>query len=125
MFARYLQRTVEPIQIGYYERVAKSALQYAESLLAKHKGNLANSPDIISDKLVYGYQDHGFVIDKEEAESIFGADTVKSNTSEYSLGNSVYNVFSRVESWAEIFNQNFYFIGSVNSAPSLWAKPKK
>lgn len=63
MFAKYLELTVEPVQIGYYERVAESAVQYAERLLEKHKSTLSSDPSIIAKKLVYGYKDHGFVID--------------------------------------------------------------
>ncbi len=125
MFSRYLQRTVEPIQIGYYERVAESAMQYAEKLLDKHKESLVSSPKIIADKLVYGYKDHGFVIDKEEALKIFGEQIIKSNTPEYKIGNWIYNTFSKIEGWADGLNQNFYFIGSLDSTPDLWQKAKK
>jgi ClpP class serine protease len=63
MFARYLASSIEPIQIGYYERVAESALQYSEKLLDSHKQQLKSTPQEISKRLVYGYKDHGFVID--------------------------------------------------------------
>lgn len=125
MFARYLQRTVEPIQIGYYERVAESAMQYAEKLLDKNKGKLSSTPKEIAKKLVYGYKDHGFVIDKEEAVEIFGKEIIKSNTPEYRIGNSIYGTLSRIERWAEDLKNNFYYIGSLDSAPEIWAKPKK
>jgi len=124
MFAQYLQRTVEPIQIGYYERVAESAMQYAEKLLDKHKESLILSPKDISNKLVYGYKDHGFVIDKEEAVKIFSDQTIKSNTLEYDLGNWIYTTLSKIESWADSLNQSFYFIGSLDSTPNLWQKTK-
>jgi ClpP class serine protease len=125
MFAKYLKLTVEPIQIGYYERVAESAVQYAERLLEKHKSSLAGAPAIIANKLVYGYKDHGFVIDKEEALSIFGDKTLKCNTPEYKLGNIIYNLLSRVESIAEALDHNFYFIGSLESSPNLIKKKRK
>lgn len=125
MFARYLQRTVEPIQIGYYERVAESAVQYAEKLLEKNKRKLPSTPKEVARKLVYGYKDHGFVIDKEEAADIFGKEIIKNNTSEYQIGNLVYSILSRVERWAEGLMHNFYYIGSLDSAPEIWPKPKK
>jgi len=125
MFARYLQRTVEPIQIGYYERVAESAMQYAEKLLDKNKSKLASTPKEIARRLVYGYKDHGFVIDKEEAVEIFGKDIIKSNSPEYKIGNFVYDTFSKIEGWAKSLKQNFYFTGSFDSAASVWPKPKK
>lgn len=125
MFAKYLKLTVEPIQIGYYERVAESAVQYAERLLEKHKGSLPSTPAEIAIKLVYGYKDHGFVIDKEEAKSIFSEKTIKCNTSEYELGNTIYNLLSRIENIADILDHNFYFIGSLDSMPNLVKKKRR
>lgn len=125
MFARYLQRTVMPIQIGYYERVAESAMQYAEKLLDKNKGKLLLSPKEVARKLVYGYKDHGFVIDKEEATQIFGEKIIISNSPEYKMGNWIYGSLSRIEKWAENLNLNFYFTGSLDSVPEIWPKPKK
>jgi len=119
MFARYLGRTVEPIQIGYYERVAESAMQYAQRLLESHKATLESSPEDIARKLVYGYKDHGFVIDQSEARDIFGAQTIKSKSDEYSLGNNIYNELSKVEEIAGILGYNFFFIGSLDSKPEL------
>lgn len=119
MFATYLERTVGPIQIGYYERVAESAVQYAERLLNKRETNLATPANEIAFKLVYGYMDHGFVIDKGEAATIFGTETVKSNTDEYQIGNTVYETLSHMEELAGILDYNFYFIGSLESEPSF------
>lgn len=125
MFARYLQRTVPPIQIGYYERVAESLMQYAEKLLSKHKELLPSDPKDVAKRLVYGYKDHGFVIDKEEAREIFGKDIVKSNTPEYQIGNIIYSTLSRVEEWSKSIGHQFYFTGSLDSGLVVWPKPKK
>lgn len=122
MFAKYLQLTVEPVQIGYYERVAESAVQYAERLLEKHKDTLTSEPAVIAWKLVYGYKDHGFVIDKEEAIVVFGDETVKCNTSEYEIGNKIYNMLSKFENVAKILDYNFFFIGSLESKPNFMKK---
>lgn len=125
MFARYLQRTVEPVQIGYYERVSESLVQYAEKLLNKHPNTLNDSAYTIAHKLVHDYKDHGFVIDKEEAASIFGENTIKNNTDEYKLGNTVYSTLSKLEEFADIFDYSFYFIGSLESKPTFSKKKKK
>ncbi len=122
MFARYLARTVEPIKIGYNERVARSAAQYAERLLKGHRKDLPNPPADIAEKLVYEYEDHGFVIDKTEAVSIFGEKMIKSNTSEYDLADAIYSYFTRVEDMADTFGRRFYFIGSMESLPFLYKK---
>lgn len=119
MFAKYLELTIAPIQIGYYERVAQSAMQYAERLLSTHSSALKNTPAEIAEKLVYGYKDHGFVIDKREALDILGKDTVKDSTPEYVLGNTIYNILSKIEDLADIVRHNFYFIGSIDSEPDF------
>lgn len=126
MFSQYLQQTIEPIQIGYYERVAKSAMQYAERLLESHKKTVnSKEPLEIAEKLVYGYQDHGFVIDKAEACSVFGENIVKSNTSEYQLADTAYVIFSQIEDIANEFNYGFYFIGNLDSSPNLLERKRR
>ena len=119
MFAKYLHLSVKPIQIGYYERVAESAMQYAERLLAGHKELLDGTPEEIARKLVYGYKDHRFVIDKLEAEVIFGRNTIKSDSAEYGLGNSIYAELSDIEELANIMGYSFYFIGSLDDQPTF------
>ena len=44
MLAKYLHLSVKPVHLGYYERVAESATQYAERLLEAHAGPLKNPP---------------------------------------------------------------------------------
>lgn len=117
MFARYLSRTVEPIQIGYYERAAESAKQYAKILLDGHSQNL---PETIAHTLVYEYKDHSFVIDKVEATTIFGDGVIKNNTPEYLLGNQIYNILSDIERLAGILKYGFYFIGLLDSTPEFF-----
>jgi len=115
MFAKYLNLSLNPVQLGYYERVAESAVQYAERLLKAHASNLKQQPDTIASILVYSYKDHGFVIDKNEALRIFGDKTIKTNTSEYALGNVIYEELKFVSRVAGLLNHNFYIIGSLDS----------
>jgi ClpP class serine protease len=119
MFARYLARSVEPVQIGYYERAARSLEQYAEKLLKAHVGNLSSTPDEIAKKLVHEYKDHGFVIDKSEAESIFGPNVIKFNSEEYKLGNDLYLELASTSELANFLKYKMYFIGSLDSTPVL------
>lgn len=91
MFADYLNQSMPIIYLGYYERVAESALQYAEKLLLTHKENLSKPAKDIAQELVYKYKDHRFVIDRSEAELIFGKNIIKSNTIEYEFSNLLYN----------------------------------
>ena len=89
MFARYLQMSLPLINLGYYERAAESAEQYAEQLLGTHENILPKTAKEIAHQLVYKYKDHGFVIDKGEAKEIFGS-IIKTNSPEYELGNQLY-----------------------------------
>jgi Serine dehydrogenase proteinase len=115
MFADYLHRSVAPINIGYYDRVVQSAAQYAERLLSQHPEDLGDTPEAIAKKLVYSYKDHGFVIDKSEAASIFGNRMIKAGTEEYLLGNDIYDQLATVEWVASHFNHTFYWVGSLQS----------
>lgn len=93
MFSDYLGGALRIEAIGYFERVAVSALQYAHKLLAARAdtsiaGGLA--VEEIAKRLVYGYKDHGFVIDAEEAAEIFGASRVTIDSIEYLASNDIY-----------------------------------
>jgi hypothetical protein len=121
MFANYLQKSLPLINLGYYERVAESAQQYAEQLLSTHQDILPNSVEDISRDLVYKYKDHGFVIDKEEAKKIFG-NVIKTNTPEYELGNQFYQALEFIRTVGRIFNHDFYFIGSIDADSIVFSK---
>lgn len=113
MFAKYLKDTVRPIDIGYYERVAESAMQYAERLLSTHKATLLEKPENIAKTLVYTYKDHGFVIDKSEAQKLFGENTVKINTVEYEAGEKIYSYLKTFRELSSIFDYGLVYNGSL------------
>ncbi|WP_235299792.1 SDH family Clp fold serine proteinase [Portibacter marinus] len=119
LFAKYLSLSIEPIQIGYYERVAESAMQYAENLLSTHKENLPRDAKSIAYDLVYKYKDHGFVIDKTEAIKILGNEIIKGNTDEYDLGNRIYQILESQDRLLTLLKHNFYFIGSEDSEATI------
>lgn len=125
MFAKYLHLSVEPINLGYYERVAESATQYAERLLKTHLVKLDQDLRKTAYDLVYSYKDHGFVIDKSEARTIFGDNVVKTGTEEYNLGNSIYDVMKLIKVAANFVGHNFYFIGSCDSRPMFIKRAPK
>lgn len=124
MFAKYLHLSIEPIQMGYYERVAESAMQYAENLLSTHYLNLPRPAKDIAEELVYKYKDHGFVIDAAEAMKIFGEKVIKNNTIEYQYSNAIYKTLDLVESISSYLDYKFYFIGSLDSEPNFRKKDK-
>ena len=59
---------IDPIKVGETTRALQIASQYAE-LLGRTSGNLDGYRAV--DKLARGYPDHGFVIDREEASTLF------------------------------------------------------
>lgn len=122
MFARYLSYSLKPVHLGYYERVAQSATQYAEKLLALHADALSQSPKSIAQDLVYTYKDHGFILEKGEAERIFGSKVVKTGSPEYALGNAIYQVLSSVSEAAGFVNNAFYLIGQPSSKGVFYKK---
>lgn len=124
MFAEYLASTVAPIDLGYYERVAESAAQYAERLLRSHEDSLGQTPAEIASKLVYSYKDHGFVIDKNEAVEIFGEKTIVMDSPEYQLANDLYDRLSLLRWMAEYQGYRFYWVGSPESDCSIWRPPE-
>lgn len=122
MFAKYMKLSIKPIQIGYYERVAESAKQYAERLLEEHRETLAGEPSLIARYLIYEYKDHGFVIDKGEATRIFGEKMIKCDTLEYEYANFIYEIINEFENYARLLDHALYFIGSLNSEPVIISK---
>lgn len=124
MFAKYLNYSVKPIDIGYYERVAESAVQYAEKLLIANKAKLPKhkSAKNIAQDLVYSYKDHGFVLDKTEATKVFGDKIIKINTPEYNFSNAIYSEMSKIEKWFYMLGYKFYHIGALDNEPIIYKK---
>jgi hypothetical protein len=122
LFSKYMSLSIQPIHLGFYERVAESAVQYAERLLHSHASDLGQTPEKISRDLVYFYKDHSFVIDKQEAQDIFGNKVVLHNTEEYQLGNALYQGLIYITRIAKLVNHAFYMIGSLSSDPGFVAK---
>jgi len=122
MFAQYLHLSLKPIDLGYYERIAVSAEQYAIRLLEYNKAKLPRSPSQIAHKLVYEYKDHGFVIDKGEALAIFSDAIIKTDTAEYEYGNNLYKDLNLIEYWFNLLGHHFYLIGSLDTVPIITKK---
>jgi hypothetical protein len=122
MLAKYLSSSLKLIHLGYYERVSESAMQYAERLLKKRKVKSEKTPERIARTLVYGYKDHGFVIDRSEAEGIFGTEVIHANQPEYYMGNALYEALALIERFCETYGYHFYLYGTVGSAPTFQVK---
>lgn len=122
MFAEYLSKSLKLIDLGYYERVVASAEQYAERLLGlrRTKGSVKHST--IAHTLTTEYKDHGFVVDDQEAEKVFGPGFIFRDTPEFRIANDVYTEIQVAKSMLNQINYGFYFTGGVNSEPFIWRR---
>jgi hypothetical protein len=98
MFARYLKDSLTVREIGYCDRIAESAVQYAERLLST-KPSIGVRAGDIAKKLVHEFKDHGFVIDRAEATGILGKEVVKINTSEIEFAEQIYDLYEEFNWW--------------------------
>ncbi len=124
MFSDYLTKSLRIEALGYFERVAESALQYAERLL-RARASIPEDCDnqAIAHRLVYSYKDHGFVIDAREATDIFGEGIVVFNSDQYRLSNTLFASLD-LASWAcgQSFSREFSYIGSHTKGCFVWKK---
>lgn len=122
MFSNYLAKTLRIEELGYYERVAESAVQYAERLLASRQTVPRDEVALreIPKRLVYSYKDHGFAIDERESEEIFGSAVVRHNTDEYGMGNRIYGLLDFLAFVARgSLKRAFYFTGTADNGCSV------
>jgi len=115
MLAKYLASNLNLHDLGYFERVSESAVQYAERLLAGKKLPPGQTAAAIAQRFVYGYKDHGFVIDRDEALDILGPEIVKSDSSEYKLANRIQEYLDSASLAYRIFQKhNCKILGDLN-----------
>jgi hypothetical protein len=126
MFATYLTNKLDLINLGYFERLGESTVQYGERLIGDKKLPQDTTAQSIAKKLVYDYKDHNFVIDLDEAKNLFGEDIIKENTEEYGFANEVYTIFDFTSKLFLIFrNKEFSYVGDIDSGFSLSERTKK
>lgn len=120
MLAKYLASNLNLHDLGYSERVSVSAVQYAERLLDGKRLPGHQTPKEVAERFVYGYKDHGFVIDRDEAADILGEDIVKSDTAEYKLANQIHEYLEMVNIAYGFFkNHHCRLLGSPDEAPTV------
>jgi Serine dehydrogenase proteinase len=123
MFSEYLAKSLRVDALGYYERVAESAMHYALRLLqTRTNPGDAAANEQIAQRLVYSYKDHSFVIDSREASEIFGEKVVLTDTAEYKLANSLYAALDLVEFIIrDRLRRQFYFIGDLQDGAHVFS----
>jgi hypothetical protein len=124
MFSDYLAKSLRVEALGYFERVAESAVQYAVRLLgARTIRPAGREDDQTAHRLVYSYKDHGFVIDSREATEIFGPEIVVSNTKEYQLASTLFSALD-LAGWVcgRRYEREFSYVGGLKQGCMIWKK---
>ena len=88
--------TFSYFDIGKYEREEEASVQWAERLLIAGKSDPDRAAKIAK-YLTYEYKNHGFVIDRDEATDIFGADSVVRSSNELAFSEDAYDLIANVD----------------------------
>ena len=108
-------------QIGYCDRVSESAVQYAERLPVKKADFNEVDAHQKALKLVYEYNDHGFVIDVEEAKSHLGSSWIQSVSAEIKFGDEGYELLNRIAFTLRIVKkERLLVVGSLIDGADIW-----
>jgi hypothetical protein len=121
-FAQYMSKMVSIEQIGYCERVAESAAQYAERLLAK-KSDVGGGAARIAKDLVCEYKDHNFVIDIEEARAHLGHSWIVSDSPDIDFAEKVHQKLDFINLLLGIFTKKrLLVVGGLTNGAMIWDK---
>lgn len=114
MFAKYLTANLNIKDLGYFERINESAVQYAQRLLDGKTFSDGMTAELLADHLTNHYKDHSFVIDADEASRLLGKNIVRESTKEYEFGNELYNFLELVDLVFQVFKKKtMRYVGSI------------
>ncbi|MEF8749291.1 MAG: hypothetical protein V5B31_16010 [Candidatus Accumulibacter propinquus] len=120
MFAKYLTANLNIKDLGYFERINESAVQYAQRLLDGKSFPEGKSAESLADHLTNHYKDHSFVIDADEASRLLGKGIVKEGSKEYEFGNGLYRFLEFSDLVFRIFKKKtMRYVGSVEDGLDL------
>lgn len=120
MLAKYLIEKVNIRDIGYFQRINESAVQYATRLLDGKELPEEKSCEELADHFTNHYKDHGFVIDADEAAGLLGKNVVKEKSAEYQFGNAVYDFLHFIGILFSVFrNKKMRYVGSIERGLDL------
>lgn len=121
MFAKYLTDNLSIKDLGYFERINESAIQYAMRLLDGKKFPDNQTPHSLANHFTNHYKDHSFVIDVEEALKYIGPDVIKENTVEYNFSDFLYNKLNLIDLVLTVFIQKrLRIIGSYKNIDDIY-----
>lgn len=106
--------------------VSESAVQCADRLLAGKEFPEGQNRAKIANRSVYGYKDHGFVIDRDEALNILGDKIVKLDTPEYQLASQIHGYLDTVNLGSRLWKEHFCkVIGTPEDGLMIWEVPEQ
>lgn len=116
MFAKYLTANLNIKDLGYFERINESAVQYAQRLLDGRVFPGGKTPESLAEHLTNHYKDHSFVIDADEASRLLGKNVVKESSKEYEFGNELYGFLELVDLFSRVFKKKTVrYVGSLDN----------
>lgn len=125
MFAKYLNFELDLKQLGYFERVTESAVQYAERLLTDKKLPEKFTANAIAKDFTYSFKDHGFVIDRKEA-SVYLGDSIKCDTPEIKFAEQLFNRINNFDLYlGTMRKQQLVVSGSIEKGGLFFAEKKE
>lgn len=125
LLAKYLTDNLDIKDLGYFERINESAVQYAERLLKGKKLPDGWNEESLANHLTNHYKDHGFVIDSDEASSLLGKSVIKESTDEYEFGNKIYEFLDFVDfAYGALRNRRIRYVGDVENGFDTFEQPK-
>ena len=126
MWSAYLGAKLDLNDLGYFDRVTESAAQYAERLMRDKALPEGKTAAATASHFVNHYKDHSFVIDYDEAISLLGTNTIKTDTKEYAFGNAVYVFLNLVELALSAFkDRDFALVGDETGWHTRKQEPSK
>jgi hypothetical protein len=114
MIALYLRGVLTIEQIGYCDRIAESAVQYAQRLLSTKSFISSDRALAISKKLVHEYKDHGFVIDSGEATAVLGKEWIFTDSPELELAEAIYGFFDQTNGFLRMRSKKLLVLGDFD-----------
>lgn len=124
VFAKYLSFELDLKQLGYFERISESAVQYAERLLIDKELPDKLTANDVAKELTYSFKDHGFVIERKEARKYLGKYIVE-NSAELKLAEKLFNRLSDFDLYLGSWRKKYLvFSGSVEKGGIIFMEKK-
>lgn len=121
MLTKNLNMNFDFKELGDSKRISQSATQYATRLLRGKTFPNNWDEHKIANHLSMNYSDPAFVIDAEEAKSLFGPNMVKEHSREYALGNQIYEFLDFFDfACGMLKSKRIRYVGSISNGLDIF-----